>query len=116
VHGSGETWADVTEGSGVAGGIWQRSRYDWSTPGVVRLDVSDSNAFGKGSFWEYRVTPEPTGGSRIDLHIHRQPTTLKGRLLDAILVVAGRRFFNRDLRNTIGTLERHGEDGRRDTT
>jgi hypothetical protein len=71
VHDRGDTWADVTEGSDVAGGIWQRYRYDWATPGVVRLDVLDSNTFGPGSFWEYHVTADGAGGSRIDLEIHR---------------------------------------------
>ena len=37
VHGRGDTWAEVTERSTAAGGIWQRLRYDWGTPGVVTL-------------------------------------------------------------------------------
>ena len=45
VHATGDTWAEVTEGAAFAGGIWERGRYDWSTPGVVRLEVTDSNAF-----------------------------------------------------------------------
>ena len=43
--------ADVTEGSPVFGGVWERGRYDWSHPGIVRIDVEDSNAFKPGSFW-----------------------------------------------------------------
>jgi hypothetical protein len=108
VHDRGDTWADVTEGSGVAGSIWQRYRYDWSTPGVVRLDVLDSNAFGKGSFWEYRVTPDEGGGSVIALTIHRKPTTLKGRLVDVLIVLSGGVFFRRDLRRTLAKLEHSG--------
>ena len=54
VHDLGENWADVTEGSSFLGGIWERDRYDWSTPGVVRIDVVESNAFAPGSYWEYR--------------------------------------------------------------
>jgi hypothetical protein len=57
VHHRDDTWADVTEGSS-AGGVWQRLRYDWSAPGVVRLDVLDSNAFGPGGRWTYRLTPD----------------------------------------------------------
>ena len=65
VHGQGPDWADVTEGSTAGGGIWQRYRYDWSRPGEVRLEVLDSNTFGKGSYWEYHVTPDGSGGSRV---------------------------------------------------
>lgn len=113
VHREGDGWAEVTEGSSVAGGIWQRYRYDWSKHGVVRLEVLDSNAFGKGSFWEYRLTPEPGGGTRIDLMIHRRPTTLKGRLVDLLLRLGGKLFFVRDLRHTTRKLEQQEmSDGR----
>jgi hypothetical protein len=105
VHEVGPDWADVTEGSTAGGGIWQRSRYDWSTPGEVRLEVLDSNAFGKGSYWEYRLTPDGPGTTRVALHIHRQPTSLKGRFVDLALRVIGNRFFTRDLRATIAKIE-----------
>jgi hypothetical protein len=107
VHDRGPDWAEVTEGSTAGGGIWQRYRYDWSTPGEVRLDVLDSNAFGK-SYWEYRVTPDGSGGSLVALHIHRNPTTPRGRLLDLVLRVIGNRFFVRDLRNTVRQIEAAG--------
>jgi hypothetical protein len=47
----GEHTAEAMEGSPVLGGIWARERYDWSTPGVVRAEVQDSNVFGPGSSW-----------------------------------------------------------------
>lgn len=108
VHEVGPDWAEVTEGSTAGGGIWQRYRYDWSTPGEVRLDVLDSNAFGKGSYWHYRVTPDGSGGSHIALHIHRNPTSAKGRFVDLALLVLGRRIFGRDLRRTVGRIEAAG--------
>jgi hypothetical protein len=104
VHERGETWAEVTEGS-TTGPVWQRSRYDWSTPGEVRIDVLDSNAFGPGSRWLYRVTPATGGGSDIDLSIVRVPNTTKGRLLDLLLSLGGQLFFKRDLRQTVQKLE-----------
>ena len=104
VHGRGDTWAEVTEGSN-AGGVWQRMRYDWSTPGEVRLDVLDSNAFGPGSRWTYRVTPAADGGTDIDLSIVRVPNTTKGRVLDLLLRLGGGLFFARDLRRTVQKLE-----------
>jgi hypothetical protein len=106
VHDRGATWADVTEGSAAGGGIWQRYRYDWSKPDVVRLDVLASNTFGPGSWWEYRITPQASGGgSRVDLTVHRAPTTAKARILDLVLAAYGRRFLGRDLRRTLRRLE-----------
>lgn len=105
VHDRGDTWAEVTEGSQAGGGIWQRYRYDWSTPGLVTLDVLDSNAFGQGSRWVYRVTSDAAGESDIDLTIRRIPTTTKGRVLDALLRFGGGAFFSRDLRKTVRRLE-----------
>ena len=105
VHDRGETWAEVTERSTAAGGIWQRLRYDWSTPGVVTLDVLDSNAFGPGSRWTYRVDPDGSGGTNIDLTVVRVPSTAKGRVLDVLLSLSGGLFFARDLRRSVRTLE-----------
>jgi hypothetical protein len=104
VHERGDTWAEVTEGSS-AGGIWQRLRYDWSVPGVVTLDVVDSNAFGRGSRWTYRLDPDGRGGTDIDLTIVRVPTTAKGRVFDVLLTLGGQLFFARDLRRSVRRLE-----------
>jgi hypothetical protein len=105
VHDRGDTWAEVTEGSPAPGGVWQRLRYDWSTPGVVTLDVLDSNAFGPGSRWTYRLEPDGRGGTDVDLTIVRVPTTAKGRVLDALLSLGGGWFFARDLRRSVRLLE-----------
>jgi hypothetical protein len=104
VHQRGDAWAEVTEGSG-AGGVWQRLRYDWSAPDVVTLDVLDSNAFGPGSRWTYRVESDGTGGCHVDLTIVRVPTTPKGRALDLLLRLGGRAYFARDLRRSLRRLE-----------
>ena len=104
VHDRGDTWAEVTEGS-TTGPVWQRSRYDWSTPGEVRIDVLESNAFGPGSRWTYRPAPAADGGTDIDLQIVRVPSTAKGRVLDVLLRLGGSVFFARDLRRTVRTLE-----------
>lgn len=108
LHDRGEDWAEVTEGSSAGGGIWQRYRYDWSRPGVVRLEVLDSNLFGPGSWWEYRLAPAPGGGTRVGLTIRRVPASLKARLVDAVLSVYGPIFFGRDLRRTLARLEAAG--------
>ena len=104
VHDRGATWAEVTEGS-AAGGVWQRLRYDWSVPDVVTLDVLDSNAFGPGSRWTYRVESDGAGGCHVDLRIERVPTTTKGRVLDVLLRLGGTAYFARDLRRSLRRLE-----------
>jgi hypothetical protein len=97
VHACGDTWAEVTEGSSFAGGVWERARYDWSRPGMVSIQVLDSNAFAPGSFWRYQVEPNGQGGSRITFTLSRVGRTLKGKLLASLLRVFGPRVFRRDL-------------------
>lgn len=104
VHDRGPTWAEVTEGSGAGGGVWQRLRYDWSAPDLVTLEVLDSNAFGPGSRWTYRVSPRGAG-TEVDLQVVRVPTTTKGRVLDVLLGLGGGWYFARDLRRTLRRLE-----------
>jgi hypothetical protein len=77
IHDRGETWADVTEGNPwPIGLVWERLRYDWSQPGVLRGTVVDSNLFKPGSTWEIRATPAAGGGSRVEIIAVRH---LKGR-------------------------------------
>jgi hypothetical protein len=97
VHAAGDTWADVTEGSAVMGGIWARERYDWSTAGVVRATVADANLWHAGGIWEMRVQPDPAGGSILEVTRDRQPRTAKGRLLEALLRIVGRTMLAKDL-------------------
>jgi hypothetical protein len=103
-HATGDTWAEVTEGAAFAGGTWERGRCDWSTPGVVRLEVTDSNAFQRGSYWEYRVSPDGRGGSHVELTVLRLPCTAKGRLLTLLLGLFGRRIFTADLAKSLQIL------------
>ena len=111
VHALGPTTAQVTEGASFAGGIWERGTYDWSTPGVVRFDVEESNAFAAGSFWEYRVSPDGSG-ALIEVTIRRVPRTTKARFIAVLLSVFGRRVFRKDLQRTLsllaGTTETQG--------
>jgi hypothetical protein len=110
VHDQGATWAEVTEGS-AAGGVWQRLRYDWSAPGVVTLDVLDSNAFGPGSRWTYTVESDGAGGSHVDLAIERVPTTTKGKVLDALLGLGGGAWFAHDLRRSLRRMDDRSRAG-----
>jgi hypothetical protein len=102
---SGATSAEVTEGSGAFGGIWERSRYDWSHPGTVRIDVQDSNAFEPGSYWVYEVTPRPGGGSHVHMEFDRRPRNFKGKVVGALLSVAGNTIFGKSLGETLRRVE-----------
>jgi hypothetical protein len=104
VHARGQDWAEVTEGAEFAGGVWERGRYDWSQPGVVRFDVSSSNAFAAGSSWVYRVRPDGTG-SVVDLIVERRGATAKGRVLALLMRLGGRRAFAADLRKALAGLD-----------
>lgn len=104
VHQTGGTHAEVTEGSAYAGGVWERARYDRSTPGTVTLTVIESNTFAPSSSWHYQVTPRPGGGSQAELTVHRVPRTAKARLLAAAMTLFGRRIFAADQDKTLNAL------------
>jgi hypothetical protein len=76
---------------------------------VVTLDVLDSNAFGPGSRWTYRLDPDGRGGTDIDLTVVRVPATAKGRVMDVLLSLGGQLFFARDLRRSVRRLENRSE-------
>ena len=112
VHDSGETFAEVTEGSFVAGRFWERSRYDWSEPGVVKATVIDSNVFKPGSTWELRATPR-NGGSAVEMKLTRdfQPGA-KGKLASIVNHGFGDRWrrmgWSRMLRQVFRKVEKSG--------
>jgi hypothetical protein len=102
----GEQSAEVTEGSPVLGGVWERGRYDWSRPGTVRIEVQDSNAFQPGSTWEYHVTPGVDGGSHVHMEFDRKPRNAKGWFVGALLSLFGKQIFGKSLRETMKRIER----------
>jgi len=105
VHEVGRTSAEVTEGSR---GVWERTRYDWSEPGTIRIQVQDSNAFRPGSWWVYTAQSRPEGGSHVHLEFQRRPRNLRGLLLSALLSVFGTKIFGTFLEETLRRLERRG--------
>ncbi|MCW8383743.1 hypothetical protein [Streptomyces justiciae] len=84
VHDRGDTWAEVTEGTAAA---WERARYDWEPAGdTVTITTLDSKLFGTGGGWVFRMTPQGEG-TRVDVELTRQPSTVKGKMLAALLPV-----------------------------
>ncbi|HEU5107545.1 MAG TPA: hypothetical protein VFT95_03130 [Micromonosporaceae bacterium] len=104
VHEVGADFADVTEGSSLAGGVWERNRYDWSTPGTVRIETIESNTWRPGSSWLYEVSPT-TAGSDIHVTVDRRPANLRGRLISVLLVLAGRRVLRRATEQVLRKLD-----------
>jgi hypothetical protein len=94
VHGQGPGWAEVTEGSSVAGGVWEREKYTWdATERTVTVETIDSNTWGPGSRWDYKVTLAEGGGSRVEVNVTRNGKGWKGRLIELGLVAAGNRML-----------------------
>lgn len=107
VHERGANWAEATEGSDFLGGIWARERYDWSEPGVVTATIVDSNVWHPGGTWVLRAEPGPNGGSRVTVRRDRRAKTMKARLLEGMLRVAGARMLASELRKApaLGIVE-----------
>jgi hypothetical protein len=81
VYSVGETSAEIKEGNNSPfGAFWARERYDWSDPATVRWTVVESNFCTPGSYVSATPRAREGGGSRIDIHWERTPTSFKGRL------------------------------------
>jgi hypothetical protein len=106
LHELGDTWAEVTEGTDVLGGVWARERYDWSEPGVVRLRLVEAVDFRPGTVIEYRVTSRSDGGCHVAVEFQRIAASPRGRLVGVAVQLTGARRFAADLRETLDRLER----------
>ena len=102
VHGQGPGWAEVTEGSSVAGGVWERERYTWDAAGgAVAVETLDSNTWGPGSRWDYRLTRTAHGGTQVDVIIERHGKGWKGRLIELGLVAVGARTLRSQMEHAL---------------
>jgi hypothetical protein len=53
----------------------------------------DSNTWGPGSRWDYKITPAAGGGSQIDVTVTRLGKGWQGRLIEVGLAAAGTRML-----------------------
>ncbi|MGA8248727.1 MAG: SRPBCC family protein [Nocardioides sp.] len=103
VHGQGPDWAEVTEGNGMG---WERERYSWDADAAtVAIDTLDSNLWGPGSGWRYRLTPAG-GGTDVHVTLTRVPSSLRGRIVGALIPVVGARALGRQFRSVLAKAER----------
>lgn len=86
IHGLGDTWAEVTEGTAAA---WERARYDWDrAAGTVTVTTHESKVFGPGGGWVFQLTPTDAG-TRVDVELTRTPAKLGQKLLAGLLPIIG---------------------------
>jgi hypothetical protein len=104
VYELGETSAEVKEGSGPPFSIWARERYDWSEPGIVRWAAVESSAFTPGSGMTVRITAADGGGSAVHCVWQRTATTLKGRVLIAMVAWSKGRVLSTRLQKAVDAL------------
>ncbi|MDX8051667.1 hypothetical protein SK571_19940 [Lentzea sp. BCCO 10_0798] len=102
VHERGDTFADVTEGSG---GIWERLHYDWSDLGRVVLTTVDSNVWGGCSGHTYTFTRQADGTTLVHAEVVREGKNLKGKLLGLSLGLLGRKVLGGALEKTVRAVE-----------
>jgi hypothetical protein len=106
LHELGDTWAEVTEGTDVLGGVWAREHYDRSEPGHVQLRLVESPHFEAGTTIDYRVTSARGGGYHVEVVSERIATSVPGHVVGLILRVIGTRRFATDLANDTRTAGR----------
>ena len=104
LHELGPTWADVTEGTDVLGGVWGRERYDWSEPGLVRLELVESADFRPGTHIDYRVTARSDNGCHVAVDFQRIAASTRGRFVGLVVQLTGSRRFAKELRVTLDRL------------
>jgi hypothetical protein len=105
VHGTGPGWADVTEGSSVAGGVWERSRYEWDeATHRVTATTTDSNTWAAGSRWDYELAPSADGGTDVDVRVVRIAHGLRGRLVAAVIALVGTRRLRGDMERALARV------------
>ena len=102
VHDQGPGWAEVTEGNAMA---WERERYTWdATAGTVAIDTLDSNLWATGSGWRYTLRPA-AGGTDVEVTLTRIGKGLRGRLVGALIPVAGARLLGKQFQSVLRKAE-----------
>ena len=102
VHELGPDSADVTEGNSLG---WEREKYTWDVEaGTVTIDTLESNLWGPGSGWRYRLVPS---GDGTDVHVTltRRPRSWRGRLVGALIPVAGARTLGKQFQGVLRQAE-----------
>ena len=106
LHDQGPDWAEVTEGTGLG---WERARYSWdAAAGTVMIDTLASNLWGPGSGWRYEIMPAEEGAD-LRVSLTRVPNSLIGRLVAALIPLAGARTLGKQFQSVLRRAESHGK-------
>jgi hypothetical protein len=102
VHEVGADWAEVTEGNAQG---WERERYAWDTAaGTLTIETLDSNLWGPGSGWRYQLMPA-ADGTDVHVTLNRAGKSLAGKLVGALIPIAGARTLGNQLRSVLQKAE-----------
>ena len=95
-------WAEVTEGTGMG---WERERYSWdAAAGTVTIDTLESNLWGRGSGWRHELTPSGEG-TDLRVSLTRVPNSITGRLVSALIPIAGARTLGKQFQSVLRKAE-----------
>src|SRR3984893_15061719 len=112
LHTQGPGWAEVTEGSSVAGGVWDRERSSCdAADGTVAVETLYSNTWGPGSSWDYRLTPGTSGATRIAVTAVRNGKGGKGKLSGVLLAAGGTGMIRAQLEHALAHTFPPGSGG-----
>jgi Polyketide cyclase / dehydrase and lipid transport len=102
LHDQGPDWAEVTEGTAMG---WERERYAWdAAAGTVTIDTLESNLWAPGSGWRYRLTPA-ADGTDVHVSLTRVPSSLRGRIVAALIPLVGAPALGRQFRSVMRRAE-----------
>jgi YD repeat-containing protein len=102
VHDTGEGWAEVTEGNSMG---WERERYTWDAAGgTVSIDTLESNLWAPGSGWRYQLT-SAAGGTDVRVTLTRVASSLRGRLVGALIPLVGARTLGKQFQSVLRRAE-----------
>ena len=76
------------------------------------MTTTDSNTWGGASGHTYTLTPQPDGTTDIDVVVVRDGKNVKGRVIGAVLAVAGKRVLGKELAKTVKAIEARSDGGR----
>ena len=102
VHDQGPGWAEVTEGNAMG---WERERYSWDAgAGTITIETLDSNLWAPGSGLRYQLTPAG-GGTDVQVRLTREPRSLLGRVVGALIPVVGARTLGKQFQSVLRKAE-----------
>ena len=84
---------------------WERERYSWdATAGTVTIETLESNLWGPGSSWRYDLVPA-SGGTDLRVTLNRIPNSFKGKLIAALIPIAGPRTLGKQFESVLRRAE-----------